>query len=39
VESIERLKEHHEELKQTWDITCEAEVAIPDVNLNAFARP
>ncbi len=37
-ESVERLKKHHEELKQTWGITCETEVAIPDVNLNAFCE-
>ena len=37
-ESVERLKKHHEELKQTWGITCETEVAIPEVNLNAFCE-
>jgi CRISPR system Cascade subunit CasC len=37
-ESVERLKKHHEELKQTWGITCETEVAISDVNLNAFCE-
>jgi hypothetical protein len=37
-ESIERLKKHNEELKETWGIACETEVAIPDANLNAFCE-
>jgi CRISPR system Cascade subunit CasC len=37
-ESIERLKKHHEELKQTWGITCDVEVTMPEVNLNAFCE-
>jgi CRISPR system Cascade subunit CasC len=37
-ESVERLKTHHEELKQTWGITCEVEVTIPEVNLNTFCE-
>lgn len=37
-ESIERLKKHNEQLKETWGIACETEVAIPDVNLNAFCE-
>ncbi len=37
-ESIERLKSHHQALKQTWDITCNTETAIPDTNLNAFCE-
>ena len=37
-ESVSALKLHHESLKKTWDITCETEVALPDVNLNAFCE-
>jgi CRISPR system Cascade subunit CasC len=37
-ESVSALKQHHESLKKTWDITCDTEVAIPDVNLNAFCK-
>jgi CRISPR system Cascade subunit CasC len=37
-ESIERLKKHHEELKRTWGITCDVEVTIPEVNINAFCE-
>jgi CRISPR system Cascade subunit CasC len=37
-QSIERLKGHHEELKKTWGITTETEVAIPDTDLNAFCK-
>ena len=37
-ESIAALKQHHAALKTTWDITCETEVAIPDVTLNAFCE-
>ena len=36
--SIEALKAHHAKLKDTWNITCETEVIIPDVNLNAFCE-
>ncbi len=36
--SVEALKAHHAKLKDTWGITCETEVAIPDVNLNAFCE-
>jgi len=36
--SIEALKAHHAQLKETWDITCDLEVAIPDTNLNAFCK-
>ena len=36
--SIEAMKAHHAKLKATWGITCEAEVALPDVNLNAFCE-
>jgi CRISPR system Cascade subunit CasC len=37
-ESVARLKAHHESLKNTWGITCETEVSMPDVNLNAFCE-
>ncbi len=37
-ESIAKLKAHHEALKNTWDITSETEVAIPDVTLKAFCE-
>ncbi len=36
--SIDALKVHHEKLKQTWGLTCDTEVAIPDTNLNAFCE-
>ncbi|MCL4790037.1 MAG: type I-E CRISPR-associated protein Cas7/Cse4/CasC [Verrucomicrobia bacterium] len=36
--SIEALKLHHAKLKETWGITCDTEVAIPDSNLNAFCE-
>jgi CRISPR system Cascade subunit CasC len=35
-ESVSALKRHHESLKKTWDIVCDTELALPDVNLNAF---
>jgi len=34
--SAEALKAHHEQLKKTWNITTEAEAAIPEVDLNTF---
>lgn len=34
--SIEALKAHHAQLKETWGINCETEVILPEVNLNAF---
>ena len=37
-ESANRLKAHHESLKTTWGIICDAEVILPDVNLNAFCQ-
>lgn len=37
-ESIAKLKAHHEATKKTWDITCQTETAIPDVNINAFCE-
>ena len=36
--SIEAMKSHHAKLKETWDITCETEVALPDVTLKAFCE-
>lgn len=34
--SVEALKEHHESLKKTWNLTAKLEVAIPDRDLNTF---
>lgn len=34
--SVEALKEHHQSLKKTWNLTSKLEVAIPDVDLNTF---
>jgi CRISPR system Cascade subunit CasC len=36
--SIDALKTHHAKLKETWGLTCETEVVIPDFNLNAFCE-
>lgn len=36
--SMEALQTHHLKLKQTWGITCDTEVIIPDINLNAFCE-
>ncbi len=36
--SIETMKAHHAKLKETWGITCDTEVVLPDVNLNAFCE-
>lgn len=36
--SIEALKAHHAKLKETWAISCDAEVALPEVNINAFCE-
>lgn len=36
--SIEALTSHHAKLKATWGIACDTEVAIPDLNLNAFCE-
>lgn len=36
--SIEAMRAHHTKLKDTWGITCDTEVAIPEVNLNAFCQ-
>jgi CRISPR system Cascade subunit CasC len=36
--SIDALKAHHHSLKDTWNILCDEEVAIPEVNLNAFCE-
>lgn len=37
-ESVSRLKSHHTALKKTWEITCDVEVAMPDVDLSAFCE-
>jgi CRISPR system Cascade subunit CasC len=37
-QSVERLKKHYDEIKETWNITCEVEVAIPEVNINSFCQ-
>ena len=34
--SVEALKKHHADLKSTWDIRCDTEVALPEINLNDF---
>jgi CRISPR system Cascade subunit CasC len=36
--SVEALKAHYEQLKKTWDITCDVEVSIPDVPLKDFVK-
>ena len=36
--SVEALKSHHSKLKETWGISCEVEVTIPDINLHAFCE-
>ncbi len=36
--SIETMKAHHAKLKETWGITCDTEVVLPEVNLNAFCE-
>ncbi len=36
--SIEALMAHHANLKATWNINCQTEVAIPEVTLNAFCE-
>lgn len=36
--SIEALKSHHAQLKETWGVACDNEVVIPDINLNAFCE-
>ena len=37
-ESVAALKAHNESLKKTWDIQCDAELAIPEVTFNAFCE-
>ena len=37
-QSVTALKQHHQSLKNTWGITCDTELAIPDVTLNAFCE-
>ncbi|HOW64249.1 MAG TPA: type I-E CRISPR-associated protein Cas7/Cse4/CasC [Candidatus Paceibacterota bacterium] len=36
--SIEALKAHHAQLKETWGIACDEEVILPNKNLNAFCE-
>ena len=36
--SIEAMKAHNAKLKETWGITCDTEVVLPTVNLNAFCE-
>jgi CRISPR system Cascade subunit CasC len=36
--SVEALKVEHAKLKETWGLSFETEVAIPDTNLNAFCE-
>lgn len=36
--SIEVLKDHHEQLKKTWNIQTAKEVTIPDVSLDTFCQ-
>lgn len=36
--SVEALKAHHEQLKTTWNITCETEVSIPETPLKDFVK-
>ncbi len=36
--SVEAMKSHHAKLKETWGIVCDTEIAIPDINLNAFCQ-
>lgn len=37
-ESIEKLKNHHQELKSAWNIETAKEVSIPDVDLATFCK-
>jgi CRISPR system Cascade subunit CasC len=36
--SVEILKAHHEQLKRTWDITCDEEICIPETPLKDFVK-
>ncbi|MHB1309894.1 MAG: type I-E CRISPR-associated protein Cas7/Cse4/CasC, partial [Limisphaerales bacterium] len=36
--SSEAMKSHHAKLKETWGFTCDTEVLLPDVNLDAFSK-
>lgn len=36
--SRDALKRHHDALKNTWGIVCDAEVEIPETDLNAFCK-
>jgi CRISPR system Cascade subunit CasC len=37
-ESVEHLKQQHESLKKTWGITCDSELSMPDVTLDALCK-
>jgi len=37
-QSIAALKEHHKQLKETWNITPSLEVVIPDKRLDEFCK-
>ena len=36
--SIEAMKAYHAKMAEIWGITCDTEIALPDVNLNAFCE-
>jgi CRISPR system Cascade subunit CasC len=36
--SVERMKQHHEDLKKTWGIKTVVEVAIPETSLDKFCE-
>ena len=36
--SEREMKAHHAALKETWGFSCDTEVSLPDVNLNAFCE-
>lgn len=36
--AVERLKEHHESLKKTWNVETADEVSIPESDLNSFCK-
>jgi CRISPR system Cascade subunit CasC len=37
-ESVDHLKQHHESLKTIWGISCDTELSMPDVTLDAFCK-
>lgn len=36
--SVEAMQAHHAQLKEIWGITCDTELILPKVNLNAFCE-